>query len=56
MPKTYERREFLEELLKSSSTLLLGIVGPVKLLAAEGADEEGYEPTEHNYAMGIRVE
>jgi hypothetical protein len=31
MPKTYERREFLAELLKfPSATLLLGVVGPVK--------------------------
>lgn len=54
MPKNYDRREFLAELLKfPSATLLLGVVGPVKLLAADG---DGYEPTEHYYAMGIQVE
>ncbi len=57
MPKTYERREFLAELLKfPPATILLGVIGPVKLLAAAGTDEDGYEPTEHYYAMGIRVE
>jgi tetrathionate reductase subunit B len=57
MPKTYKRRKFLEELIKvPSATLLLGVVGPVKVLAAAGADDDDYEPTEHNYAMGIRVD
>jgi Fe-S-cluster-containing dehydrogenase component len=56
MPKTYDRREFLEKLLKSSATLLLGVVGPVKLLSAAGANDDEYDPTEHYYAMGIRVE
>jgi tetrathionate reductase subunit B len=57
MPKTYERREFLEELLKiPCATLLLGVSGPVKVHAQTGADDGDYEPTEHNYAMGIRVE
>ena len=54
MPKNCDRREFLTELLKfPSATLLLGVVGPVKLLAADG---DGYDPTEHYYAMGIHVD
>jgi len=54
MSKTYDRRDFLQKMLQfPSATLLLGVVGPVKLLAAAGDD---YEPTEHYYAMGIRVE
>jgi tetrathionate reductase subunit B len=55
MPKTYERREFLAELLKvPCATLLLGVVGPVKVFAEDGGDD--YEPTEHDYAMGIQIE
>ncbi len=54
MGKTYQRREFLAELLNfPGATILLGVVGPVKLLAAEG---DSYDPTEHYYAMGIDVE
>jgi len=55
MPKTYERREFLADLLKfPCATLLLGVVGPIKLLAEEGDD--GYQPSEHHYAMGVQIE
>jgi len=57
MPKTYNRRDVLEELLKlPSATVLLGVIGPVKVLAATHTDDDQYEPTEHNYAMGIRVD
>ena len=55
MPKTYERREFLAELLKlPCATLLLGVVGPVKVFAEDGGDD--YQPTEHTYAMGIQID
>jgi Fe-S-cluster-containing dehydrogenase component len=55
MPKTYERREFLADLLKvPCATLLLGVTGPVKVLAEEGDDD--YNPTEHYYAMGVQIE
>jgi tetrathionate reductase subunit B len=55
MPKTYERREFLADLLKvPCATLLLGVTGPIKALAEEGDDD--YRPTEHNYAMGVQIE
>ena len=55
MSQNYDRRKFLAGLLQfPPATMLLGLVGPVKLLAAEGGDE--YDPTEHYYAMGIRVE
>jgi tetrathionate reductase subunit B len=55
MEKTCERREFLAKLLKiPCATLLLGVVGPVKVLAE--TKEEAYDPTEHYYAMGIQVE
>jgi tetrathionate reductase subunit B len=55
MPKTYERREFLAELAKlPCATLLLGVVGPVKVLADDADDE--YRATEHYYAMGIQLE
>ncbi len=55
MPKTYERREFLADLLKlPCATLLLGVVGPVKVFAEDGGDD--YRPTEHHYAMGVQIE
>ena len=55
MPKTYERREFLADLLKvPCATLLLGVTGPIKVLAEEGDDD--YRPLEHNYAMGVQIE
>ncbi len=55
MPKTYERREFLAELLKlPCATLLLGVVGPVKVFAEDYGDD--YQPTEHHYAMGIQID
>jgi tetrathionate reductase subunit B len=55
MPKTYERREFLAELLKvPCATLLLGVVGPLKALAEEDGDD--YRPLDHYYAMGIQIE
>jgi len=55
MPKTYERREFLTDLLKvPCATLLLGVTGPIKVLAEEGDDD--YRPLEHNYAMGVQIE
>jgi tetrathionate reductase subunit B len=55
MPKTYERREFLAELLKlPCATLLLGVVGPVKVFAEDGGDD--YRPTEHHYALGVQIE
>jgi Fe-S-cluster-containing dehydrogenase component len=55
MPKTYERREFLAELLKlPCATLLLGVVGPVKVFAEDDGDD--YRPTEHHYAMGVQIE
>lgn len=55
MSKTYERREFLADLLKfPCATLLLGVVGPVKLLAEEADDD--YRASEHLYAMGIQIE
>jgi len=54
MSQNYDRRKFLAELLKfPPATIVLGVIGPVRLLAAAGTDE--YEPTEHYYAMGIRV-
>ena len=55
MPKTYERREFLAELAKlPCATLLLGVVGPVKALAADA--DEAYRATDHYYAMGIQLD
>ena len=55
MSKTYERREFLADLLKvPCATLLLGVSGPVKVFAEEGDDD--YNPTEHHYAMGVQIE
>ena len=55
MPKTYERREFLAELLKvPCATLLLGVVGPLKALAEDDGDD--YRPLDHYYAMGIQIE
>jgi Fe-S-cluster-containing dehydrogenase component len=55
MPKTYVRREFLAELLKvPCATLLLGVVGPVKVFAEDVDDD--YQPTEHHYAMGIQLD
>jgi len=55
MPKTYERREFLAELVKvPCATLLLGVVGPVKVFAEDSDDD--YQPTEHHYAMGVQIE
>ncbi len=55
MPKTYERREFLADLLKlPCATLLLGVVGPLEALAE--ADSEGYQPLDHYYAMGVQIE
>jgi tetrathionate reductase subunit B len=55
MPKTYERREFLADLLKvPCATLLLGVTGPIKVLAEEGDDD--YRASEHNYAMGVQIE
>jgi Fe-S-cluster-containing dehydrogenase component len=55
MPKTYERREFLADLVKfPCATLLLGVSGPIKALAGE--DDGDYRPTEHHYAMGIQIE
>ena len=55
MPKTYERREFLVELAKvPCATLLLGVVGPVKVLADDSDDP--YRATEHYYAMGIQLD
>jgi len=54
MPKTYERREFLTELLKvPCATLLLGVSGPIKALAEE---DDGYRRSEHRYAMGVQIE
>lgn len=54
MPKTYERREFLAEMLKvPCATVLLGVVGPLKVLAA---DDDGYRPTDHYYAMGVQLD
>jgi NAD-dependent dihydropyrimidine dehydrogenase PreA subunit len=55
MPKNYERREFLANLVKfPCATLLLGVSGPIKALAGEGGDD--YQPLEHNYAMGVQIE
>ena len=55
MPKTYERREFLADLLKvPCATLLLGVTGPVKVFAEDGGDD--YDPTEHHYAMGVQID
>jgi Fe-S-cluster-containing dehydrogenase component len=54
MPKTYERREFLADLVKfPCATLLLGVSGPIKALASAG-DE--YQASEHRYAMGVQIE
>ena len=54
MPKTYERREFLADLVKfPCATLLLGVTGPIKALASAG-DE--YQASEHRYAMGVQIE
>lgn len=54
MPKTYERREFLADLVKfPCATLLLGVTGPIKALASAG-DE--YQAAEHRYAMGVQIE
>jgi len=54
MPKTYERREFLADLLKvPCATLLLGVTGPLKVLAA---DDDAYRATDHYYAMGIQLD
>ena len=55
MSKTYQRREFLAELAKiPCATLLLGVTGPLKVLADDG--EGGYDAAEHYYAMGIQLE
>ena len=55
MPKMYERREFLADLVKvPCATLLLGVVGPVKVLADDADD--AYRATEHYYAMGIQLD
>jgi Fe-S-cluster-containing dehydrogenase component len=55
MPKTYQRREFLAELAKiPCATLLLGVTGPLKVLADDG--EGGYDAAEHYYAMGVQLE
>jgi Fe-S-cluster-containing dehydrogenase component len=55
MPKTYERREFLADLVKfPCATLLLGVSGPLKALAEEGDGD--YRPSEHRYAMGVQIE
>jgi tetrathionate reductase subunit B len=54
MPKNYERREFLADLVKfPCATILLGVTGPIKALASAG-DE--YQASEHHYAMGIQIE
>ncbi|MBW2541744.1 MAG: 4Fe-4S dicluster domain-containing protein [Deltaproteobacteria bacterium] len=54
MPKNYERREFLADLVKfPCATLLLGVSGPIKALASAG-DE--YQASEHHYAMGVQIE
>jgi len=54
MSKTYERREFLADLVKfPCATLLLGVTGPIKALASAG-DE--YQASEHRYAMGVQIE
>jgi Fe-S-cluster-containing dehydrogenase component len=55
MPKTYERREFLADLLKvPCATLLLGVTGPVKVLAEE--DDDDYRASDHHYAMGVQID
>jgi Fe-S-cluster-containing dehydrogenase component len=55
MPKTYERREFLADLVKfPCATLLLGVTGPIKALAGEGDGD--YRPSDHQYAMGVQIE
>jgi Fe-S-cluster-containing dehydrogenase component len=55
MPEKVDRREFLAELAKlPCATLLLGVVGPLKVLAETG--EAPYEASEHYYAMGIRID
>ena len=55
MPKIYERREFLADLVKfPCATLLLGVSGPIKALAGEG--DSDYRPSEHRYAMGVQIE
>jgi len=55
MVETSDRREFLAKLLKLPCfTLLLGVVGPMRLLAKEGDGE--YDATEHYYAMGIQID
>jgi Fe-S-cluster-containing dehydrogenase component len=55
MAKNYERREFLAKLLEiPCATLLLGVTGPVKVLAE--TNDEPYDAKEHYYAMGIQVE
>jgi Fe-S-cluster-containing dehydrogenase component len=55
MSKTYERREFLADLLKvPCATLLLGVTGPIKVLAEE--DDDDYRPSEHHYAMGVQID
>ena len=54
MPKNYERREFLADLVKfPCATILLGVTGPIKALASAG-DE--YQASEHRYAMGVQIE
>jgi Fe-S-cluster-containing dehydrogenase component len=55
MPKTYERREFLTDLVKfPCATLLLGVSGPIKALAGE--HDGDYQASKHHYAMGVQIE
>ncbi|MEJ2312534.1 MAG: 4Fe-4S dicluster domain-containing protein [Gemmatimonadales bacterium] len=52
-----DRREFLEQALRAGLgvPILLGVVR-IQDLAAGEARQEGYEPSEHYYGMGVDVE
>ena len=55
MAKKYERREFVSKLLHdSSSLLLLGMCGPIRLIEDTGKQE--YNPADHYYGMGIQID
>jgi Fe-S-cluster-containing dehydrogenase component len=55
MPETYDRREFVEKLVKkSSSLLLLWACGPVEVFGEQGVDD--YDTNGHYYGMGIQVD
>jgi Fe-S-cluster-containing dehydrogenase component len=54
--KALGRREFVSECLKAAAPILLLGVVRVPAFAAETADPDGYDPTEHYYGMGIDIE